>query len=190
MITFGYDTRFSAPLRALLFIAVGALMIWAKADAMELVVKIMAAFMLAAGLVSMVVGLTRKADGMMPLASFNAITNIIIAVLLFLFAGFVAKFISYLLGIVLISFGIFQVSVLFSVRKSVHVGLLAYVLPVLVLVAGLFIFFYPAFLGQSIGLISGIALILYGISELFAAFKVKSAKDPDDYTPTDDIDEQ
>ena len=59
MITFGYNTRFSAPLRALLFIAVGALMIWAKADAMELVVKIMAAFMLAAGLVSMVVGLTR-----------------------------------------------------------------------------------------------------------------------------------
>ena len=190
MITFGYNTRFSAPLRALLFIVVGALMVWAKADAMELVVKIMAAFMLAAGLVSLVVAFKRKSEGMMPLASFNAVTNIIIAVLLFVFAGFVAKFISYLLGIVLIFFGIFQVSVLFSVRRNVHVGLGAYVLPVLVLLAGLFIFFYPTFLGQSIGLIAGIALILYGISELFAAFKVKSAKDTDDIAPDDDIDEQ
>lgn len=193
MITFGYNTRFSAPLRALLFIAVGALMIWAKADAMELVVKIVAAFMLAAGLVSFVVGYKRKSDGIMPLASFNALTNMVIAVLLLLFAGFVARFISYLIGIVLVSFGVFQLMVLSSVRKDVKVGFYAYLLPLLVLLSGLFIFFYPGLLGQSIGLFAGIAMILYGISELIAAFKVKSAMEPDDITVVDesqDADEQ
>jgi putative flippase GtrA len=43
MITFGYNGRFSSPIRALLFVALGVLMIVAKADAMHMVVKIFAA---------------------------------------------------------------------------------------------------------------------------------------------------
>ena len=106
MITFGYNNRFSAPLRALLFVALGVLMIVAKADAMEIVVKIIAAFILAAGIVSIFVGFKQKKEGAMPLSFFNAATNVLIAVLLFSFSGFVAGFVSYLIGFVLFGFGI------------------------------------------------------------------------------------
>lgn len=183
MITFGYNSRFSAPLRALLFIAFGVLMILAKADAMELVVKVVAAFVLATGLVSFFLGYKKKADGTMPLSTVGAVTNIVIAVLLFVFSKGVAGFISYLLGFVLLGFGIFQISVLASVRKSVKVGFGAYVIPLVVSLVGLFIIIWPKALGQSIGLVAGIALIAYGMSEFIAAFKVSSATDPDKITP-------
>ena len=183
MITFGYNSRFSAPLRAMLFIALGVLMILAKADAMELVVKVVAAFVLATGLVSFFLGYKKRSDGTMPLAAAGAVTNIVIAVLLFVFSKGVAGFISYLLGFVLLGFGIFQISVLASVRKSVKVGFGAYVIPLVVALVGLFIIIWPKALGQSIGLVAGIALIAYGISEFIAAFKVSSATDPDKITP-------
>ena len=182
MITFGYNSRFSSPLRALVFVALGILMIVAKADAMELVVKIFAAFILAAGIVSIFVGFRQKKEGTMPLSFFNALTNVVIAALLFMFSGFVAKFVSYLLGFVLFGFGMFQLSVLMSMRKNVQVSIAAYILPVLVTLAGVVIFFFPEFFGQSLGLIAGIALIVYGASDLMSAFKMKSAKG-DNVTP-------
>lgn len=183
MITFGYNSRFSSPLRALIFVALGVLMIVAKTDAMELVVKICAAFILAAGIVSIFVGFKQKQDGTMPLSFFNALTNVVIAALLFMFSGFVARFVSYLLGFVLSGFGLFQLSVLMSMRKSVKVSIVAYLLPVLVTVAGLLIFFYPGFFGKSLGLIAGIALIVYGAVDLISAFKMKTAKGQEEVTP-------
>lgn len=183
MITFGYNSRFSSPLRALVFVALGILMLVAKADAMELVVKIFAAFILAAGIVSIFVGFRQKKEGTMPLSFFNALTNVVIAALLFMFSGFVAKFVSYLLGFVLFGFGMFQLSVLMSMRKNVQVSIAAYILPVLVTLAGVVIFFYPEFFGQSLGLIAGIALIVYGASDLMSAFKMKNAKDEVTQTP-------
>jgi uncharacterized membrane protein HdeD (DUF308 family) len=183
MITFGYNSRFSSPIRALLFVALGALMIFTKADAMQMVVKIFAAFVLAAGIVSVCVGFRQKKEGTMPLSFFNGLVNVVIAALLFAFAPFVSKFVSYLLGFVLFGFGLFQLSVLLSMRKSVKVSFVAYLLPVLVTIAGLFIFFYPGFFGKSLGLIAGIALIVYGVSDLISAFKMRSAKGADQVTP-------
>lgn len=179
MITFGYNSRFSSPIRALLFVALGALMIFTKADAMQMVVKIFAAFVLAAGIVSVCVGFRQKKEGTMPLSFFNGLVNVVIAALLFAFAPFVSKFVSYLLGFVLFGFGLFQLSVLLSMRKSVKVSFVAYLLPVLVTIAGLLIFFYPGFFGKSLGLIAGIALIVYGVSDLISAFKMRSANGAD-----------
>ena len=185
MIRFGYRNRFSAPLRAVLFIALGAMMIIFRTDAMELIVKIIASFILAAGVVSFIVGYRLRSDGTMPLTAFNGVTDIVIALLLFLFAGTVAKFISYLLGLALLGFGLFQISVLVSARSRVRTGFGAYVLPVLVSLTGLFIFCYPSLIGKSIGLIAGISLVLYGISELIAAYKLRNVITQDDMVPDD-----
>jgi uncharacterized membrane protein HdeD (DUF308 family) len=176
MITFGYNSKFSSPLRALIFVALGVLLIATKADAMQMVVKVVAAFILAAGVVSLIVSFRQKKEGTMPLSFFNGLVNVVIAGLLFMFAPFVAKFVSYLLGFVLFGFGMFQITVLLSMRKNVAVSVAAYLLPALVAVVGLVIFFYPGFLGQSLGLIAGIALIVYGASDLISAFKMKSVK--------------
>ena len=55
MITFGYKNKFSGLLRALTAIAVGVVMVASKTNALELAVQIIAAFLLASGLVSLLV---------------------------------------------------------------------------------------------------------------------------------------
>lgn len=183
MITFGYSSRFSGPLRALVFIALGIMLVVTKANAMELVVKVVAAFILASGIVSFLLGYKKRQDGSMPLLSFNALVNIAIAVLLFLFSGPASRLISYLIGITLFGFGLFQIIVLFSARKSFPGRWTMFVLPALVTLAGAFIFFWPNVMGESIGLVAGIALIFYGLSELIASFrmsKVVESETPDE----------
>jgi uncharacterized membrane protein HdeD (DUF308 family) len=184
MITFGYNSRFSSPLKAILVILLGVLMIIAKADAMQMIVRILAAFMLAAGIVSIFVGFKQKKDGTMPLSFFNATVNIVIAVLLFSFSGFVAGFVSYLLGFILFVFGLYQILALLSIRGKVKLGIASYVTPLAVTAVGTLIFLSPRFLGQSLGLIAGIALIIYGISDLISSFKVRSAMESEDIEPS------
>ena len=180
---FGYGGRFSSLLRALLFVALGVLMIVAKADAMQMVVKIIAAFMLATGLVSLFVGMKHRQDGTMPLSFFNAATNVVIAALLFAFSDFGAGFVSYLLGVVLFVFGLFQMFTMLSLRGKVKLGVLSYLTPLLVAAVGALIFISPSFLGQSLGLIAGVALVIYGLSVLTSAIRVKSVMEPDDVSP-------
>ena len=179
MITFGYRNRFTGPLRALLFIALGIVLIITKTNAMELVVKVVAAFILASGIVSFLIGFRKRKDGTMPLFSFNAVLNIVIAVLLFLFSGPASRVISYLVGLTLFGFGMFQTVVLLSAVRAVRGVWTALILPVLVMLAGAFIFFYPDVMGESIGLIAGIALTAYGVSELVASFRMRAAVDGD-----------
>ena len=56
MITFGYKNRFSGWLRAVVALAIGIVMVVSRTDAMVLAVRIIAAFLLASGIVSLAVG--------------------------------------------------------------------------------------------------------------------------------------
>ena len=148
MITFGYKNKFNGPLRALTAIAVGIVMVMSKANALELVVQIIAAFIFASGVVSMIVGYRQRKNGTMGLMGFNGIVDIVIGLALFLFPGFVA-------------------------------GLLiwSYVLPFLVLAAGIFLMTNPSFIGEAIGVVAGAFLIIYGVSELLSSWKMRKAID-------------
>ncbi len=176
MITFGYRSRVNGPLRALIALAVGVMMVMMPESALALVVKIIAAFMLASGLVSLVVGLKNRVNGSLPLMVTNAVVDIVIALVLFMFPGFVAKFIIYLIGFMLLAFGIIQLMALFSVRRVMNMGLGAFVLPSVVTLVGGFLLFNP-FAESVMVMIAGAALIVYGASELFSSWKMKKAID-------------
>ena len=83
MITFGYKNKFNGPLRALTAIAVGVVMVLSKTNALELVVQIIAAFIFASGVVSMIVGYRQRKNGTMGLMGFNGIVDIVIGLALF-----------------------------------------------------------------------------------------------------------
>ena len=163
MITFGYSNKMTGPVRALIAIAAGVLMIVYNEQAMNLVVKIIAAFLLASGFVSLAVGLKKKNDSTSKLMNFNAVVDILIAAFLFLFNGFVANLIIYLIGFVLLGFGIFQLVALISANKVAKVGLWSFVFPVLVIGSGAFLLFNPEFTKASISMVAGIALHIYGV---------------------------
>ena len=177
MFTFGYTNRFTGPFRALIALAAGVVMIVYKEQAMDLVVKIIAAFLLASGFVSLAVGLRKKNDSSSKLMTFNAVVDVLIAALLFLFSGAVADLIIYLIGFVVLGFGIFQLIALISANRVSKVGIFALVMPVLVIGAGAFLLFNPEFIKSSVSLVAGIALLIYGASELLSSWKMKKAMD-------------
>ena len=177
MITFGYRNRFNGPLRALTAIAIGVVMVVSKTNALELAVRIIAAFLLASGLVSLFIGYRNRQNGTMGLMGFNAGVDILLGVLLFLFPGFVAGLMIYIIGFALLGFGIFQLVALFSANRVMKVGAGSFVLPVIVTIAGGFLVLRPSFIGEAIGVIAGAALIVYGASEFLSSWKMKKAID-------------
>lgn len=176
MITFGYKNKFNGPLRALVALAVGVIMVVSPSEAMRTVVKVIAAFLLASGLVSLLIGLKDKQNGALPLMSFNALVDVALGLVLFMFPGFVAKFIIYLIGFVLLGFGLLQLVGLMSASKLVALGKGAFILPAIVTLAGAFMLFNP-FAESAMSIIAGVALIFYGASELFSSWKMKKAID-------------
>ena len=177
MFSFGYTNRFNGPFRALIALVLGVVMIVYNEQAMDLVVKIIAAFLLASGFVSLAVGLRKKNESSSKLMTFNAVVDVVIAALLFLFSGSVANLIIYLIGFVVLGFGIFQLIALISANRVSKVGVMAFVMPVLVIGAGAFLLFNPEFIKSSISLFAGIALLIYGVSELLSSWKMKKAID-------------
>lgn len=177
MITFGYKNKFNGPLRALTAIAIGVVMVISRTNALELAVQIIAAFLFASGIVSLIVGYRQRKNGTMGLMGFNGVVDIILGLLLFFFPGFVAGLLIYLIAFVLICFGFFQLLGLGSASRVVKLGLWSYVLPFLVLAAGIFLMTKPSFLGEAIGVVAGAALIVYGVSELFSSWKMRKAID-------------
>lgn len=176
MFTFGYGNRISGPLRALIALAIGVMMVLRPDNALTTVVKVIAAFILASGVVSLIVGLKEKKNGSLPLMSFNALVDIIIGIVLFSAPGFVAKFIIYLIGFVLLGFGIMQILALFSAKRVMGLGLGAFILPIVVTLVGGFLLFNP-FAESVMVMIAGAAIIVYGASELLSSWKMKKAID-------------
>ncbi len=177
MITFGYKNRFGGLLRALAAIAIGIVMVVSRTDAMVLAVRIIAAFLLASGIVSLLVGYKERQNNRMPLMGVNGFVDILIALLVFMFPQVVANLIVYLIGFALLGFGLFQLIALASANKVMKVGGLAFVMPVLVLLAGAFLLARPTFIGTAVGTVAGAALIVYGVSELLSSWKMKKAMD-------------
>ena len=177
MFSFGYTNRFNGPFRALIALVLGVVIIVYNEQAMDLVVKIIAAFLLASGFVSLAVGLRKKNESSSKLMTFNAVVDVVIAALLFLFSGSVANLIIYLIGFVVLGFGIFQLIALISANRVSKVGVMALVMPVLVIGAGAFLLFNPEFIKSSISLFAGVALLIYGVSELLSSWKMKKAID-------------
>ena len=177
MITFGYNNRFSGIIRAGAALAIGVVMVVSRTDAMVLAVRIMAAFLLASGIVSLVLGYRDRQNSRMPLMGVNGTVDILIAVLIFMFPQFVAGLIVYLIGFALLGFGIFQLVALVSANRVMKVGFMAFLMPVLVLLAGAFLLARPTFIGTAVGTVAGAALIIYGVSELLSSWKMRKAMD-------------
>ena len=177
MITFGYKGKFTGLLRALTAIAIGVVMVWSKANALNIAVQIIAAFLIASGVVSFFVGYRNRENGSLPLMGVNAFVDVLLGILLFCNPGFFAGLLVSLIAIVLILFGFFQLLALGSANGVFRMGVLAFILPVLVLLSGIFLLTKPSFVGETMGIIAGVALIVYGLSELLSSWKMKKAID-------------
>ena len=176
MFTFGYKSSFSSILRALAAIGIGLVMIFDN-EASETVVKVIAAFLFASGLVSLIYGFIRnKREGVLPLMAVNAAVDMLLGLLLFLNPAWVAGFIITLIGIVLILFGGLQLLALAGTMSLLGAGFSTLILSICAVVGGAFLLFSP--FGEAVmGICAGSFLILYGVSELISSWRIRKAKE-------------
>lgn len=176
MITFGFRNKIGGFGRAIAALVLGVLLVVSPDKSVALVVKFFACFLIASGLVSLVTGIVNRKDSSRDLMYVNSAVDILLGVFVFVFAGAIGHFILFLIGGLLLVFGIFQIIALFSARRYVGMGIFAFLLPALACIGGALLFFNP-FSRHIMGIIAGVALIVYGISELQANWKMHKAMD-------------
>lgn len=174
MITFGYNNKFSSILRSLAAIAIGLVMVCAT-DATTTVVMIIAAFLFAAGIVSFAYGFANRKSGTFGLMTVNAVVDIVIGLILFLWPPFVAGVIVAIIGIVILVFGVIQILALAGTMSLLGSGGLNILLAILAVVGGIVLIFNP-FSERVMSILAGVFLIYYGITDLISMRRVSKAK--------------
>lgn len=174
MITFGYNNKFSSALRALAAIAIGLVMV-CSTDATTNVVKIIAAFLFAAGVVSFGYGFAHRKEGAMSLMTVNSVVDMVIGLLLFLFPSWVAGAIVTIIGAVILIFGVIQILALAGTMSLIGSGLFSLMLSGMAIIGGVLLIFNP-FSERVMSVLAGIFLIWYGISDLISMRRVTRAK--------------
>jgi len=175
MITFGYKSKFSTVLRACAAVALGFVMLFST-GATETVVKIIAALLFSAGVISLIYAYTHKQEGYFNFLIANAVVDAVLGLVLFAFPSQVAHLIPYLIGIALLLFGILQM-VMFSGTISVLGGpFFGMIFSAIAIFGGIALLFSP-FSIRVMGIIAGVALIFYGVSEILSLWRLDKAKE-------------
>lgn len=101
----------------------------------------------------------------------EAVGSILLGLWLVIMPDFFVNILMFLLGFILIMAGIQQIASLFSARKWVRVPGLFYVIPVLILLAGITVLLNPGETLKTTFVIIGITCLVYAIAELINWFK-------------------
>ena len=134
-----------------------------------------AAFLFAAGIVSFAYGFANRKSGTFGLMTVNAVVDIVIGLILFLWPGFVAGVIVAIIGIVILVFGVIQILALAGTMSLLGSGGLNILLAVLAVVGGIVLIFNP-FSERVMSILAGVFLIYYGITDLISMRRVSKAK--------------
>ena len=106
-----------------------------------------------------------------PVFPIEAIGSIILGLLLVIIPNVFVNFFMYLLGILLIIGGIEQIVTYMRARRWIPIRWTNYILPVLILAAGIVIMLKPQSIARYTFMIFGIAAVVYGLIELFNSYR-------------------
>ena len=161
-------------IRFLFALVVGLILVIWPNDAANFIVITIGILFLISGVVSLV-GYTTSRSKKNPAARmpFEGLGSLLFGLWLVIMPGFFTNIIMFLLGFILILAGIFQIASLTTARKSVRVPGAFYIIPSLVLIAGIVVVFSPNDALHTAFLIIGISSLVYALSELINIFKFK-----------------
>lgn len=175
MITFAFRNRFSGLVRAILAILAGiALIVWPD-KSLDIIVKVIAAAVIASGIFSLILGIIARRAGGLAVPVLNTIVTILVGVLLFGFSGEVTDIILYLVGFIAVLFGLFQGISLISARSFLRLSFLSFLLPVLCFFGGILMLVEPDFVKNAAVIVTGSIFLVYGISELVVSWQMNKA---------------
>jgi uncharacterized membrane protein HdeD (DUF308 family) len=164
-----------ALLRAISAVLIGcALVAWPEAAIVYLVITIGVLF-LVPGVVALFTYFTRRnqVEAVFPIAGLG---SLLFGVWLIVMPAFFVGILMYVLGVVLLMAGISQLVSLTSARQWAEVPWGLYVLPVLVLVAGLVVLANPFEAATIPFILLGVSSVVYGLTDLWRLWKYRRPK--------------
>ena len=157
-----YKTVDSLLLRAICALMLGTILILWSEDAIIYLVYVIGILFIIIGLIPAILYFIRNT----PFPYFGLFL-LIFGITLVTVPRFFVNILMYLFGIILIIGGIQQIFALMSVRKSVNVPVVLYLLPALIVTAGILILFNPFGAAVSIFILTGVTCLIYGVTEFF-----------------------
>lgn len=188
-------------IKGLAFTALGiALLLW-PASMLDTIVQLIAAFMILTALGSMLYmhkqKKEREADGesegksfISSFATMNVLFNIIFGTLIFLFPSFFVSILVFLFGFILLFLGLSQFANLFLSGRYVKTPAVLYLLPAIITICGIILFFQPFTAKDVLTMFFGACTAAYGITELVSVWifrKVKFTPDGKFIRPKDNV---
>ncbi len=149
------------------------LIIWPDSALRYMVVTIGILFLIA-GLISLASYFARD-KRLYPSSRFplDGAGSVLFGLVLIVMPSFFVHVLMYLLGLMLMLAGITQIVALGSARKWTEVSFGFYIVPILVLVAGLVVLFNPFTVASTAFMLLGITSLVYGLSELINYVKFR-----------------
>ena len=163
-------------MRCVSAIAIGLLlMVWPEAAIVYLVIAIGAMFFLPS-LISLV-GYFMKGRQLGMYFPIVSLGSLLFGLWLMMSPGFFVGILMYVLGVVLVFAGISQIARLLNVRSFAMVPFGYYVVPVLILLAGLVVLANPFAAATIPFIILGVSSTAYGITELINLYKFRKKEE-------------
>jgi uncharacterized membrane protein HdeD (DUF308 family) len=161
-------------LRSVFALLLGTILILWSGDAIRFLVIIIGIFLILLGLIPIVIYLTRNRQ-LFPHMSFPHVGLFILmfGLSLVVYPEFFVNVLMYILGIILVIGGFQQISTLIGASKWTTVPIVFYLLPALILIAGILVLFNPFGAAESIFILAGVTCLIYGISDFVSWVKFR-----------------
>lgn len=171
------------------------LVVWPDQAIIYLVLTIGVLFLLPGlfGLVSYVMTARKRREaGISVSFPVVALGSTLFGIWLIVMPAFFVTSLMYVLGVLLVLAGVSQLANLTVARSSVHVPWGVYIVPLLVLAAGLVVLFNPFAAAEVPFMILGCSFIVYGLMDLFRMIKYRRLMNGkvQDITPIEEIREE
>lgn len=114
-----------------------------------------------------------KGGSVMSLLSVNGFLDIVFGLVLIIFSEFFVNLLTFLFGFLLLVFGISSIIETVSAKKQTSVGWTVFIFPVVISVIGFVMFFLPKESSDFVFRLFGIAILAYGVFELYVQMKLR-----------------
>ena len=166
-IVYTRETHRKRVISSVVTIALGAVLVAWPREVLDYMVKLIGAVFFVIGVVSFVVSYqNREERAAMGLPLFSGIGSVILGVVLWAMSDFFTSMLMWLFGLLLLVAGIGQIVTLLSARRMGSLPGMAYVFPVLILIAGLVSFLDPFSAKESLVVFFGCVVIFAGVTSL------------------------
>lgn len=170
--------RSNSILRGLFAVAFGILLVAWPLDTVGIIVKVVAAFLVVVGVISLFLAAKLKqSNGAVPIVMFSsAVATLLFGVLVFLFPKFFVGFIAFLFGALILIAGLGQLANLYYSSKHTKLSGGYYIAPILITLCGIMLFFFPGLSSEVLTKVFGYTTIVYGLSDVVQGWKLRNVK--------------